>query len=76
MRIKSRSCPRLVPSTFSYSQSNYFLNNILLVKLFIEKNTDSGPVIEPVNDGDKIKVDEKYFYFSNQTAKSNFHSIR
>ena len=28
-------------------------------KLFIEKNTDRGPVITPVNDGDVIKVGDK-----------------
>jgi Bacterial Alpha-2-macroglobulin MG10 domain/Alpha-2-macroglobulin family/MG2 domain len=28
-------------------------------KLFIEKNTDKGPVIQPVNDGDELKVGDK-----------------
>ncbi|MEO6188244.1 MAG: hypothetical protein ABIO82_00840 [Ginsengibacter sp.] len=28
-------------------------------KLFIEKNTDSGPVLQPVNDGDKIHIGDK-----------------
>jgi len=28
-------------------------------KLFVEKNTDRGPVITPVNDGDAIKVGDK-----------------
>ena len=28
-------------------------------KLFIEKNTDKGPVLIPVNDGDKLKVGDK-----------------
>ena len=31
----------------------------LVKKLFIEKNTDRGPVITPVNDGDKLKVGDK-----------------
>ena len=31
----------------------------LLKKLFVEKNTDRGPVISPVNDGDAIKVGDK-----------------
>ena len=28
-------------------------------KLFIEKNTDSGPVLQPVNDGDKLHIGDK-----------------
>ena len=28
-------------------------------KLFIEKNTDNGPVLQPVNDGDKIHIGDK-----------------
>lgn len=28
-------------------------------KLFIEKNTDKGPVLQPVNDGDKIHIGDK-----------------
>ncbi len=31
----------------------------LVKKLFVEKNTDRGPVITPVNDGDEIKVGDK-----------------
>ncbi|MBL7725435.1 MAG: alpha-2-macroglobulin [Chitinophagaceae bacterium] len=31
----------------------------LTKKLFVEKNTDRGPVITPVNDGDAIKVGDK-----------------
>jgi len=31
----------------------------LLKKLFIEKNTDHGPVLTPVNDGNAIKVGDK-----------------
>ena len=31
----------------------------LVKKLFIEKNTDRGPVITPVNDGDVLKVGDK-----------------
>lgn len=31
----------------------------LIKKLFIEKNTDRGPVLTPVNDGDVIKVGDK-----------------
>lgn len=31
----------------------------LVKKLFVEKNTDRGPVITPVNDGDKLKVGDK-----------------
>jgi len=31
----------------------------LTKKLFVEKNTDRGPVINPVNDGDAIKVGDK-----------------
>jgi hypothetical protein len=31
----------------------------LLKKLFIEKNTDRGPVLTPVNDGDVLKVGDK-----------------
>jgi hypothetical protein len=28
-------------------------------KLFIEKNTDNGPVLQPINDGDKISIGNK-----------------
>ncbi len=28
-------------------------------KLFIEKNTDNGPVLQPVNDGDKLHIGDK-----------------
>jgi hypothetical protein len=28
-------------------------------KLFIEKNTDHGPVLQPINEGDAIKVGDK-----------------
>ncbi len=28
-------------------------------KLFIEKNTDKGPVLQPVNDGDEIHIGDK-----------------
>lgn len=31
----------------------------LVKKLFVEKNTDRGPVLSPVNDGDLIKVGDK-----------------
>ena len=31
----------------------------LVKKLFVEKNTDRGPVITPVNDGDVLKVGDK-----------------
>jgi len=31
----------------------------LVKKLFVEKNTDRGPVITPVNDGDVIKIGDK-----------------
>ncbi len=31
----------------------------LIKKLFIEKNTDRGPVLTPVNDGDKLKIGDK-----------------
>jgi uncharacterized protein YfaS (alpha-2-macroglobulin family) len=31
----------------------------LVKKLFVEKNTDRGPVITPVNDGDAIKIGDK-----------------
>jgi hypothetical protein len=31
----------------------------LVKKLFVEKNTDRGPVLTPVNDGDKLKVGDK-----------------
>ena len=28
-------------------------------KLFVEKNTDKGPVLVPINDGDEIKIGDK-----------------
>ncbi|MGE5108250.1 MAG: hypothetical protein ACM3H8_11940, partial [Sphingobacteriales bacterium] len=28
-------------------------------KLFVEKNTDKGPVLQPINDGDEIKIGDK-----------------
>ena len=31
----------------------------LVKKLFVEKNTDRGPVLTPVNDGDVIKIGDK-----------------
>jgi uncharacterized protein YfaS (alpha-2-macroglobulin family) len=31
----------------------------LLKKLFVEKNTDRGPVLSPVNDGDYLKIGDK-----------------
>ena len=31
----------------------------LVKKLYIEKNTDKGPVLKPVNDGDELKVGDK-----------------
>ncbi|MBS1920456.1 MAG: alpha-2-macroglobulin [Bacteroidetes bacterium] len=31
----------------------------LVKKLFVEKNTDKGPVLTPVNDGDELKVGDK-----------------
>ena len=31
----------------------------LVKKLFVEKNTDRGPVLTPINDGDVIKVGDK-----------------
>jgi uncharacterized protein YfaS (alpha-2-macroglobulin family) len=31
----------------------------LVKKLFVEKNTDKGPVLTPINDGDEIKVGDK-----------------
>src|SRR6185369_8017559 len=31
----------------------------LVKKLFVEKNTDRGPVLSPVNEGDHLKVGDK-----------------
>ncbi|HYM94212.1 MAG TPA: alpha-2-macroglobulin family protein, partial [Chitinophagaceae bacterium] len=31
----------------------------LVKKLFVEKNTDNGPVLSPVNDGDELKIGDK-----------------
>ena len=31
----------------------------LVKKLFVEKNSDKGPVLKPVNDGDELKVGDK-----------------